>query len=142
MRGGPGAFPFALALLLSRVLPGSLGFGLVTVGLAFLAGLVLGVPLPLLFLTLAPLLLLEVMLRLPLVLLSTGRRISPGDTSGTRWGPNGGPVPASRTLKASRRWYSSLAISSATQAGMSGMATSMTYFRNRAKCCRGTRGSG
>lgn len=40
------------------------------------------------------------------------------------------------TLKASLRRYSSLAISSATQPGISGMATWMTYFRRIAKCCK------
>lgn len=39
------------------------------------------------------------------------------------------------TLKASLRRYSSLAISSATQPGISGMATWMMYFRRIAKCC-------
>lgn len=39
------------------------------------------------------------------------------------------------TLKASLRRYSSLAISSATHPGISGMATWMTYFRRIAKCC-------
>lgn len=151
VRGAPGALPFALALLVGRVLPGGLGLGLVTAGLTFLAGLVLGMPLPLLLLPLAPLLLLEVVLRLPLVLLSRGNT----SALGTPWeahppqgcgcpssvlGPKEGPTPASPTLKASRRWYSSLAISSATQAGMSGMATWMMYFRNRAKCCGGNVG--
>lgn len=42
----------------------------------------------------------------------------------------------SYTLKASLRRYSSLAISSATQPGISGMATWMTYFRRIAKCCK------
>lgn len=40
------------------------------------------------------------------------------------------------TLKASLRRYSSLAISSATQPGISGMATWMMYFRRIAKCCK------
>lgn len=44
------------------------------------------------------------------------------------------PSPIPSTLKASRRWYSSLAISSATHPGMSGMATWMRYLRSRAKC--------
>ena len=39
------------------------------------------------------------------------------------------------TLKASLRRYSSLAISSATHPGISGMATWMTYLRRMAKCC-------
>lgn len=40
----------------------------------------------------------------------------------------------SYTLKASLRRYSSLAISSATHPGISGMATWMMYFRRIAKC--------
>lgn len=40
------------------------------------------------------------------------------------------------TLKASLRRYSSLAISSATHPGISGMATWMMYFRRIAKCCK------
>lgn len=43
------------------------------------------------------------------------------------------------TLKASLRRYSSLAISSATQPGISGMATWMMYFRRMAKCCKTSR---
>lgn len=137
-RGPPGALPFALALLVGRVLPGCLGLGLVAVGLALLARLVLGVPLPLLLLPLAPLLLLEVVLGLALVLLPAGARRD-GDTMGmARVSPS---PPVTPTLKASRRWYSSLAISSATHAGMSGMATWMTYFSSRAKCCRDTGGT-
>lgn len=42
------------------------------------------------------------------------------------------------TLKASLRRYSSLAISSATQPGISGMATWMMYFSRIAKCCKTT----
>lgn len=67
---------------MGRVLPGGLGLGLVAVGLALLAGLVLGVPLPLLLLPLAPLLLLEVVLRLALVLLPTGSASGTGGASG------------------------------------------------------------
>ena len=40
------------------------------------------------------------------------------------------------TLKASLRRYSSLAISSATQPGISGMDTWMTYLSRIAKCCK------
>lgn len=132
---------------MGRVLPGGLGLGLVAAGLALLAGLVLGVPLPLLLLPLAPLLLLEVVLRLALVLLPTGSASGTGTPRGrpcSVLGPEGRiapPPPASPTLKASRRWYSSFAISSATQAGMSGMATWITYFSSRAKCCGGTGGT-
>lgn len=43
------------------------------------------------------------------------------------------------TLKASLRRYSSLAISSATQPGISGMATWMMYLRRIAKCCKPSR---
>ncbi len=39
------------------------------------------------------------------------------------------------TLNASLRWNSSLAISSPTQLGMSGIATWMIYFKSTAKCC-------
>lgn len=41
------------------------------------------------------------------------------------------------TLNASLRWNSSLAISSLTQLGMSGIAIWMTYFSSTAKCCSG-----
>lgn len=110
VRGAPGALPFALALLVGRVLPGGLGLGLVTAGLTFLAGLVLGVPLPLLLLPLAPLLLLEVVLRLPLVLLSRGNTSALGDTLGSppapgmgvsqlRARPQGGSHPGVTYLK-------------------------------------------
>ena len=74
---------------MGRVLPGSLGLGLVAAGLTLLAGLVLGVPLPLLLLPLAPLLLLEVVLRLPLVLLSTESTSAPGTLRGHPGEPTG-----------------------------------------------------
>lgn len=120
-------------------------------------GLQLSMTLELFFFTPAPELLLEVLLGLQLVLLNR-EEFDNKDTERERLsdkrnreicsrrknihqlklsvGRRSFKLSHSYTLKASLRRYSSLAISSATQPGISGMATWMMYFRRIAKCCK------